>query len=628
MQDEHEPAVLMPLPGQNHFIFYFLCINGSDYAKKGKNYMDLFDVLTLIGGLCLFLFGMNVMGQALERRAGSALRALLQKLTSSKTAGFLTGLGVTAVIQSSSATTVMVVGFVNSGIMNLKQAINVIMGANVGTTVTAWILSLSGIESSNFFVSMLKPTSFTPILALVGIIFYMFIKDSKKNDTGLILLGFATLMFGMDTMSGAVSGLADIPEFQQLFLLFKNPFLGVLVGALLTAIIQSSSASVGILQALAVTGQVSYGAAIPIIMGQNIGTCVTAMLSSVGANKNATRAATVHLVFNIIGTSFSLIIYCIISYIFHPVILNETASLFGIAVCHSSFNILCTALLLPQTDLLEKIVCKIIPDTKKPDDISELDERLLNTPAAALDRCHSLAVDMASTANQALKDALGCLTVYDTDVAASVVAAEDKTDHYEDILNTYLVKLSTLPIGKEFSTEAAGLLKVISDFERIADHAVNILESAEEVKTKDLHFSKQASAELTVICSAVEEVLDLTLSAFTKNDLHAASMVEPLEDAIDGLKEQLRTRHIIRMQHEQCTIVNGFVWSDLLTNLERTSDHCSNIAGCMIDLAHNKMNLHESLKLARLEDADFHEKYHAYTQKYALSSEVLESTEQ
>ena len=587
--------------------------------------MDLFDVLTLVGGLCLFLFGMNIMGQALERRAGSALRALLQKLTSSKTAGFLTGMGVTAVIQSSSATTVMVVGFVNSGIMNLKQAINVIMGANVGTTVTAWILSLSGIESSNFFVRMLKPTSFTPILALVGIIFYMFIKDSKKNDTGLILLGFATLMFGMDTMSGAVAGLADIPQFQQLFILFKNPFLGVLVGALLTAVIQSSSASVGILQALAVTGQVSYGAAIPIIMGQNIGTCVTAMISSVGANKNATRAASVHLVFNILGTSVSLVIYCIVSYIFHPAILNETASLFGIAVCHSSFNILCTALLLPQTSLLEKIVCKLIPDTKKPDEISELDERLLKTPAAALNRCHELAIDMATISSNALKDSLSCLKEFDEEKATSIVEAEAKTDHYEDILNTYLVKLSTLRISEAFSTEAAGLLKVISDFERIADHAVNILQSAEEVKQKDLQFSKQATTELSVISAAVEEVVNLTVSAFIDNDLQAASMVEPLEDAIDGLKEQLRTRHIIRMQHEQCTIVNGFVWSDLLTNLERTSDHCSNIAGCMIDLAHNKMNIHESLKIARSEDTDFHKKYLAYTKKYALSSEVLES---
>jgi len=582
--------------------------------------MDIFDLLTMIGGLSLFLFGMNIMGQALERRAGGSLRSLLGKLTTGRVAGLLTGIGVTAVIQSSSATTVMVIGFVNSGLMTLKQAINVIMGANVGTTVTAWILSLAGIDSGNMFVRLLKPSSFTPVLALVGIIFYMFCKSGKKKDTGMILLGFATLMFGMETMSGAVSGLGDIPAFQNLFLLFKNPLLGVLAGAVLTAVIQSSSASVGILQALAVTGQVSYGAAIPIIMGQNIGTCATAMISSVGANKNAKRAAMVHLSFNVIGTAVWLTVFWAIKAIFAPAVLDGPASLLGIAVVHSAFNILCTVLMLPLSGFLEKLVNTLVPDGKKPETLVELDERLLATPPSALERCREVTAEMAETAVASLKEGLTALRAYSPELAASIREKEEKTDHYEDTLGTYLVQLSARPISSADSAEAAELLKIIGDFERISDHAVNLLESAEELREKKLSFTETALAELEVLSAAVEEILDLSLAAFEENDLERASMVEPLEQVVDKLKEKMRTRHILRLQQGGCSIDAGFIWSDLLTGLERTADHCSNIAGCVIDIAHDNMNLHESLREARNDSEDFRQKYRAYKEKYSLPS--------
>ena len=581
--------------------------------------MDFFDLLTLIGGLSLFLFGMNIMGQALERRAGNRLRSLLGKLTTNKAMGLLTGLAVTAVIQSSSATTVMVVGFVNSGLMTLRQAINVIMGANIGTTVTAWILSLSGIESSNLFVRLLKPSSFSPVLALIGIVLYMFSKEDKRKDTGTILLGFATLMFGMETMTGAVSGLAAVPEFRQLFLLFKNPLLGVLAGAVLTAIIQSSSASVGILQALAVTGQVSYGAAIPIIMGQNIGTCITAMLSSVGANKNARRAALVHLSFNVIGTAVCLSLFCLVKLIFSPAVLGSSASLFGIAVAHSAFNLLCTLLLLPMSGLLEKLVNRLVPDGTKPEPAVELDERLLAAPPVALERCRAVTLEMAGYAEQALSTALQSLREYRPELDKTVLDCEDKTDHYEDILGTYLVKLSSLKISVSDSEEAAMLLKLIGDFERIADHGKNILESARELHDKGLAFSDAARRELELLSSAVSEVLALSVSAFRDSDLNTAAMVEPLEQVIDGLRARMRSNHIQRLQQGLCSIEAGFVWSDLLTNMERTADHCSNIAACLIDMQDENLNLHESLRATRSGDPDFLKNFTAYEKKYALS---------
>lgn len=580
--------------------------------------MDIFDFLSLVGGLCLFLFGMNVMGQALERRAGGTLRTLLGKLTTSKAKGFLTGLGVTGVIQSSSATTVMVVGFVNSGLMNLKQAINVIMGANVGTTVTAWLLSLSGIESDNLFVQLFKPTSFTPILALIGIIFYMFCNSSKKKDTGTILLGFAVLMFGMDTMSAAVSGLSEVESFRNMFIAFENPLFGVLAGALLTAIIQSSSASVGILQALAVTGQVSYGAAIPIIMGQNIGTCITAILSSVGTNKNAKRAAVVHLAFNVIGTIVWLTVFWIIKALLAPELLNESASLVGIAIAHSTFNILCTALLLPLSGMLEKVAYRIVPESKSKEQDAELDELLLATPSLALENCHSVASEMAETAASALKGSIDTLSRYSTKLDEDIREKESKTDHYEDILGTYLIKLSSNQVSEQDSAEAAKLLKMIGDFERISDHAVNILESAEEMNSKDLKFSESAMKELGVLTDAVEEILDLALRAFLDEDVEAASKVEPLEEVIDGLKEQMRTRHILRLQQGDCSIDAGFVWSDLLTNLERTADHCSNIAVCVLD-AGSDMNIHESLHEMKAYNDDFKAEFEKYAAKYSIA---------
>lgn len=580
--------------------------------------MSVFNVLELIGGLCLFLFGMNVMGQALEKRAGSSLRNLLGKLTQNKAAGFFTGMGVTAVIQSSSAVTVMVVGFVNSGIMTLRQAINVIMGANVGTTVTAWILSLGGIESDNPIVMLLKPSSFTPILALIGIILYMFCKNSKKNDTGMILLGFATLMFGMDTMSGSVSGLKDIPEFAQLFVMFKNPILGVLTGALLTAVIQSSSASVGILQALTVTGQVSYGAAIPIIMGQNIGTCVTALLSSVGANKNAKRAALVHLSFNVIGTTVWLTVFCIVKAVLAPEMLNYHASLFGIAIAHSSFNILCTIILLPMTGLLEKITVCLVPDSKTKEKAAELDERLLGTPPIALERSKDMVVEMGRTSITALKSSLDILFDYNEAAADEIRQLENLTDHYEDIIGQYLVKLSSRSMSESGALEEIKLFKMIGDFERIADHSVNIIESAEELHKKKIVFSENARRELDVLISAVKDILNCTQEAFETDSAQKASAAEPLEQVIDDLKEKLRTRHILRLQNGECSIEAGFVLSDLLTNLERVSDHCSNIAVCIIEAAHNEFALHEGLRDIRGESADYFEEYKSNLNKYKI----------
>ena len=582
--------------------------------------MTIFDVLTLIGGLCLFLFGMNVMGDALERRAGSSLKKLLAKLTENKIAGFLTGLGVTAVIQSSSATTVMVVGFVNSGIMSLKQSIGVIMGANIGTTVTAWILSLGGISSDNLFVQLLKPTSFTPVLALIGTALLMLGKSSKKKDTGTILLGFATLMFGMDTMSSAVSGLADVPAFQNLFIMFKNPVLGVLAGAILTAIIQSSSASVGILQALSVTGQVSYGAAVPIIMGQNIGTCVTALLSSFGTNKNAKRAAIVHLSFNVIGTVIWLTVFSLISSILKPAILDASASYLGIAVAHSMFNIACTVLLLPMSSLLEKLAIKLVPDTNKKEENTELDERLLVTPPIALERCHELVCEMAESSIVALKNGLNMLNRYDSAIAEEIRATEEKADHYEDILGTYLVKLSRHQISDSDSSEVSKLLKVIGDFERISDHSINILESAEELKEKDMQFTPDAVKELEVLCGAVSEILTLSYMAFINDDLKSARDVEPLEQVIDGLKAKLRDGHIKRLKTGTCSIEAGFVWADLITNLERTADHCSNIAACVIDASENNMNVHQSVRAMKINNVDFNSKFSYYAEKYAINN--------
>ena len=580
--------------------------------------MDIFDLLTMIGGLSLFLFGMNIMGQALERRAGGQLRTLLGKLTANRAMGMLTGLLVTAVIQSSSATTVMVVGFVNSGLMTLGQAIYVIMGANVGTTITAWVLSLAGISSGNIWVKLLKPSSFTPVLALIGIVLYMSKKDDKRRDTGTILLGFATLMFGMETMSGAVAGLGEIPAFQQLFVTFQNPFLGLLAGAVLTALIQSSSASVGILQALAKTGQVSYGAAIPIIMGQNIGTCVTAMLSSVGANRGARRAAMVHLLFNVVGSGVWLTIFWLVKALLQPALLSAPATLLGIAVSHSAFNILCTLLMLPLAGWLERAVTALVPNGQEEEAPVELDQRLLATPAAALEQSRALTAEMSRLGAPALREALAAWEDDTPQRVRTVKALEKKTDHYEDILGTYLIRLSERPISGEDSREAAKLLKLIGDFERVADHAVNLAQAAEELREKDLTFSREAMAEKQVLGAAVEEVLDRSIRAFLENDLALAATVEPLEQVVDQVKEEMRTRHILRLQRGECSVEAGFVWNDLLTDLERVSDHCSNIAGCVMEMAHNDLNVHSALRRLRHEDEAFQKMFEEFQREYSL----------
>ena len=583
--------------------------------------MTIFDVLTMIGGLCLFLFGMNVMGDGLERRAGNSLKTLLGRLTDNKFKGFLTGLGVTAVIQSSSATTVMVVGFVNSRLMTLKQSIGVIMGANIGTTVTAWILSLGGISSDNLVMQLLKPTSFTPVLALLGTIFLMFSKSTKQKDVGTILLGFATLMFGMDTMSDAVSGLADIPAFQNLFIMFENPILGVLVGAVLTGIIQSSSASVGILQALSATGAVSYAAAIPIIMGQNIGTCVTALLSSFGASKNARRAAIIHLSFNVIGTVVWLSVFSLISALFQPELLHVSANYLGIAVCHSAFNTLCTALLLPLSGLLEKLAYLVVPEGKETVKSVELDERLLATPSIALGQCHNLVLKMAEITTSGLQASLHALSSGDLSAAEQIRALESDVDHYEDVLGTYLTKLGRAQISDDDSSEVSKLLKVIGDLERISDHSVNILESVEELAEKKISFSESAKQEMNVLCRALSEILDITMDAFRLDDLDAATSVEPLEEVIDHIKTILRDRHISRQKKGECTVEAGFIWSDLLTNLERTSDHCSNIAVSIIDAHAHNMNAHQSLRSMKAGNPVFFEKLDDYSRKYKLPLE-------
>lgn len=580
--------------------------------------MSIFEALTLIGGLCLFLFGMDIMGKSLEKSAGNKLRDILGRFTTNKIAGFLTGIAVTAVIQSSSATTVMVVGFVNSGLMTLSQATNVILGANLGTSVTAWILSLSGIDGSNFILQMLKPSSFTPILALIGIALYMFSKVEQKKDIGSIFLGFATLMFGMETMSSAVEGLAGNPSFQRVLTMFENPILGMLAGVILTAIIQSSSASVGILQALSVTGEVTYGAAIPIIMGQNIGTCITAIISSFGANKNAKRAALVHLSFNVLGTVVWLTVFCIIQIIVNPVMLGEASSPFGIAVCHSAFKILCLILFLPLSSYLEKIANRIIPDNQKPEVLVELDERLLETPPIALQRCKDISNDMAVCSVQALKQSILSLANYTKEDAEEIRGLEEKSDHYEDILGSYLVKLSAKPLNVSDTLDSAMILKSIGDFERISDHSVNILESIEEMRSKGLEFSEPAKKELSILTDAIIEILDKTVDAYVDYDYDAVASVEPLEQVIDKLKEKMRINHIYRLQQSDCSIETGFIWNDLLTDFERVSDHCSNIAGGIIDRAQHTMNIHESLRTIKTSDTHFKEAFEFYLEKYKI----------
>jgi len=584
--------------------------------------MDIFAVFTLVGGLALFLYGMNLMGEGLEKLAGGKLEKILEKLTSSPIKGLMVGMTVTALIQSSSATTVMLVGFVNSGIMKLTQVISVIMGANIGTTATSWILSLSGIEGDSFWVKLLKPSSFSPILAMIGVVLVIFLKNSKKKDIGIILIGFAILMFGMETMSGAVKPLKDVPEFQAIFLKFTNPILGVLIGAIVTAIIQSSSASVGILQALSQTGSIKFGAAVPIILGQNIGTCVTAMISSVGANKNAKRVAVVHLFFNIIGTFLFLAVFYTLNAIIQFSFLNETVDGFKIAVVHTIFNLTTTLALLPFSKLLEKIAYAVVKDTGVKEEINILDERLLNTPAIAIENCRNHTIKMAKIAKEAIEMAIGLTENYDEKIANDVLERENIVDIYEDKLGSYLVKLSSRSLTNEDSKAVSRLLHAIGDFERIADHAVNILNVAKEKKEKSLTFSSVAQSELDIMIKALNEVLDITIDAFEKNSTEIARTVEPLEEIIDELRMELKRRHILRLQNEKCTIELGFVFTDFLTNLERVSDHCSNVALYIIQINDNNFNTHKYIDNLKNSGEIYGDQYKQFSSKYALPNYI------
>lgn len=586
--------------------------------------MSIFNVFSLFGGLALFLFGMDVMGKGLEKQAGGRLQIILEKLSSKPLRGFLLGLLVTAVIQSSSATTVMVVGFVNSGVMQLGQAISVIMGANVGTTVTAWILSLSGLEGDSWWVQILKPANFSPVLALIGIILYMFCKSDRKKDTGSILLGFAILMTGMEAMSDAVAPLSEVPAFTRMFTTFENPILGLLAGTILTGIIQSSSASVGILQALSATGAVSYGSAIPIILGQNIGTCVTAMLSSVGTTKNARRAALVHLYFNVIGATGFLVVFYLLRSIFQFQFVELPIDAMGIAVVHTTFNLLATALMLPFARWLEKLAYITIPDepSGKPESFTLLDERLLSTPAVAVEQSRNLAGEMASLARTSLLKAMSLTEKWDDKLAAEIEQGEELVDHYEDVLGTYLVHLSSRSMTLDDSREVSKLLNTIADFERIGDHAVNVLKAARELHDKQLRFSEAARQEMQVLTGAVQEALDKTLDAFRKDDVYLAGKVEPIEQVVDELTRELKARHILRLQNGVCTIELGFIFSDLLNNYERVADHCSNVAVAVIEMAQDSFDTHEYLASIKAGDAKFAQRLEKYRRRYTMPEPV------
>ena len=586
--------------------------------------MSIFNVLAMIGGLALFLYGMHVMGDGLTKASGGKLDKILEKLTSNKLYAVILGAGVTAIIQSSSATTVMVVGFVNSGIMKLSQAIGVIMGANIGTTVTSWILSLAGIQSDNFWIQLFKPESFTPILALVGIILLMFSKKEKKHDIGNILLGFAVLMFGMTSMSEAVAPLADVPEFTSILTAFTNPVLGVIAGALLTAAIQSSSASVGILQALCITGAVDYRMAIPIIMGQNIGTCITAIISGIGANRNAKRAALIHLYFNIIGSVVFLVLFYTVNAFVHFEFLDAPATALGVAIIHSVYNIFATAILLPFSGVLEKLSYLTLPEEKtdavvSTSDIPVLDVRFLDTPPIATAQCKNAAVKMAELCKKALFQAMDLLKRYDEEKAEEVRKMESMVDEYEDELGNYLVKLSSKSLTERDSHTISMLLHCIGDFERISDHALNICQSAKEMYTKDQKFSKKAEEEITVFAGLIREIVDTSVKVFETEDVVLAKEVEPMEEVVDGLNDEIKKRHVKRLRKGKCTIELGFVLSDITTNFERVADHCSNIAISLIQIPDDAYASHEYVEnLEKGEDSQYHEALIKYTEKYML----------
>ena len=585
----------------------------------------IFKIITLLGGLALFLFGMDIMGKALERQAGGKLQTILAKMSSNVFKGFLLGLGVTAVIQSSSATTVMVVGFVNSGIMTLKQAVGVIMGSNIGTTVTAWILSLSGLEGDSFLIKLFKPSTLAPLIAIVGIVLYMFTKSEKKKGIGTIMLGFMALMTGMDMMSSSMSFLKSEAWFAELMISFTNPIVGILFGAVLTAVIQSSSASVGILQGLCSTGVVTYGAAIPIILGQNIGTCITAIMGAIGANRNARRTAMVHLLFNVVGaTMFAVIFYGI--NMFAPwKFLGDSVQAWDISVIHTGFNLLATAVLMPMNGLLVKLAYVIVPQQNAPQKTELLDTRLLATPAVAVQRAHEIAGEMAADAAKAMHLAMGLTKKYEDGIMEQVVELEDKTDRYEDALNTYLVKLSTMNLSVHDNRILNTLLYTVSDIERMADHAMSVAKAAREIKEKNIEFSKQAKGELAVLEQAVMDIMDRTVSAYGSFDRELAVRIEPQEQVVDSLVREIKSRHVRRLRDGLCTVEYGFVLEDLLTACERTADHCSNVAVEMLQVTEGKLEAHEylnALKAGELhESAAFAEQFAQYKAHYAFPEE-------
>ena len=591
--------------------------------------MSIFNVFTLMGGIAMFLYGMDLMGKSLEQTAGSKLQGILSTMTASPVRALLLGMAVTAVIQSSGATTVMAVGFVNSGLMELHQAIGVIMGANVGTTVTGWLLSLSGLEGDSFLTQMLNPNAWSPILGFIGIWLYTFGKD-RRRGVGKIMLGFAILMSGMGIMSSAMSPLADEPWFMQLFLSFKNPVLGVVAGAVLTAVLQSSSASVGILQALCSTGAVTFSAAVPIIMGQNIGTTVTALISSAGANKNAKRTAFVHLYFNLIGTVVFLLGFYGLNAVIGFSFFNETANTFGIAIVHTVFNVVTTAILLPFNRVLERLAIMTVPDS--PTDSSEqhslLDERLLTTPSVAVGRAMLVGGDMAEICRTALLQAMSTTRVWNDAIADEVTRKEDAVDHYEDVLGTYLVKLSAKHLSQDDNRTVNTLLHTIGDFERVSDHAVNLIKAAKEIRDKSIQFSEEALNDLSVLEAAVQDIVNRTVDAFQKNDVYAAKKIEPMEEVVDGLVREVKSRHIMRLQAGACSIEYGFVLDDLLTNYERIADHCSNIAVAMIEVSLDRFDTHEYLNAVKHgEDVKFERRYEKYRGRYTFEPEVYSGTE-
>ncbi len=589
--------------------------------------MDIFDVLSMVGGLALFLYGMHIMGDALAKMSGGKLEKVLERLTSNKWSAVLLGAGVTAVIQSSGATTVMVVGFVNSGIMKLNQAVGIIMGANIGTTATSWLLSLSGIDGGSFFLQMLKPTSFTPILAVIGAILVVFCKSEKKHNIGTILLGFAILMYGMTAMSSAVEPLKDVPQFTQILTKFENPLLGVIAGFALTTIMQSSSVSVGILQALCSTGAVSYALALPIIMGQNIGSCTTAMISSVGASKDAKRAAAVHFYFNVIGTVVFMLVFYISNAFVHYAFLPQAANEVGIATIHSIFNIAATIVLLPLSGFLEFLAVKTIKDDDEEEDelskhdkvLQLLDPVFLERPGFAIMQCRKVASEMAELSMKSVGRAVGLLTAYDEEIAERIRKEEDTVDKYEDQLGTYLLRLSTKDLSKEDGHRLSLMLHSLGDIERISDLAVNILLAVEQMHKKELIFSKKAMDELAVYSKALKDILTMTVDAFEQNDRYKAALVQPLEELMDDMNKELKKRHVKRLRKGKCTIELGLSLSDISDTYERISDHCSNIATCVIQVEDDELDAHEHRKEVKEQDAKWYdEQYRAYEQKYAL----------